>query len=102
MYKQKVKHLLYEHQNSISELKGEGVVSNKLMQKEHAELENELCKGMCTLKVDIKEQELSNENLIKGLKLVRGLLALSVNMRFSASRSMFCHFIIFAFHTRLW
>ncbi|XP_013982530.1 dynein regulatory complex subunit 4 [Salmo salar] len=69
VYKQKVKHLLYEHQNSISELKGEGVVSNKLMQKEHAELENELCKGMCTLKVDIKEQELSNENLIKGLKL---------------------------------
>ncbi|XP_064836351.1 dynein regulatory complex subunit 4-like [Oncorhynchus masou masou] len=69
VYKQKVKHLLYEHQNSISELKGEGVVTNKLMQKEHAELENELCKGMRTLKVDIKEQELSNENLIKGLKL---------------------------------
>ncbi|XP_070985504.1 dynein regulatory complex subunit 4-like [Oncorhynchus clarkii lewisi] len=86
VYKQKVKHLLYEHQNSISELKGEGVVSNKLMQKEHAELENALCKGMRTLKVDIKtsyairsfkEQELSNENLIKGLKLVHGVLALS-------------------------
>ncbi|CAB1339359.1 unnamed protein product [Coregonus sp. 'balchen'] len=69
VYKQKVKHLLYEHQNSISELKGEGVVSTKLMQKEHADLENELCKGMRTLKVDFKEQELSNENLVKGLKL---------------------------------
>ncbi|XP_010877654.2 dynein regulatory complex subunit 4 [Esox lucius] len=69
VYKQKVKHLLYEHQNSISELKAEGVVSNKLMQNEHNELEKELCKGMRTLKVDLKEQELANENLIKGLKL---------------------------------
>uniref|UniRef100_A0A8C8FW65 Dynein regulatory complex subunit 4 n=1 Tax=Oncorhynchus tshawytscha TaxID=74940 RepID=A0A8C8FW65_ONCTS len=55
VYKQKVKHLLYEHQNSISELKGEGVVSNKLMQKEHAELENELCKGMRNLKKNDQE-----------------------------------------------
>ncbi|XP_055776954.1 dynein regulatory complex subunit 4-like isoform X3 [Salvelinus fontinalis] len=101
VYKQKVKHLLYEHQNSISELKGEGVVSNKLMQNEHAELENELCKGIRTLKVDFKEQELSNENLIKGLKLVHGVLALSVNMSFSPPRSKLCLFITFAFHTRL-
>uniref|UniRef100_A0A8C7TYU3 Dynein regulatory complex subunit 4 n=1 Tax=Oncorhynchus mykiss TaxID=8022 RepID=A0A8C7TYU3_ONCMY len=76
VYKQKVKHLLYEHQNSISELKGAGVVSNKLMQKEHAELENEFCKGMRTL----KEQELSNENLIKGLKLVYALLTTQINV----------------------
>uniref|UniRef100_A0A8K9UYW7 Dynein regulatory complex subunit 4 n=1 Tax=Oncorhynchus mykiss TaxID=8022 RepID=A0A8K9UYW7_ONCMY len=55
VYKQKVKHLLYEHQNSISELKGAGVVSNKLMQKEHAELENEFCKGMRTLKKNYQE-----------------------------------------------
>ncbi|KAJ7995056.1 hypothetical protein DPEC_G00255930 [Dallia pectoralis] len=69
VYKQKVKHLLYEHQNSISELKAEGVVSNKLMETEHSEQEKELRKGMRSLKVDLKEQELSNENLIKGLKL---------------------------------
>ncbi|XP_046872887.1 dynein regulatory complex subunit 4 [Hypomesus transpacificus] len=69
VYKQKVKHLLYEHQNSISELKAEGVVSTKLMQKEQSELENELRKGTRNLKVDCKEQELSNENLVKGLKL---------------------------------
>ncbi|KAI1890190.1 hypothetical protein AGOR_G00171130 [Albula goreensis] len=69
VYKQKVKHLLYEHQNSLTEQKAEGVVSTKLMQKEHAELENELRKGMRYLKVDIKEQELSNENLVKNMKL---------------------------------
>ncbi|XP_026855246.2 dynein regulatory complex subunit 4 isoform X1 [Electrophorus electricus] len=71
VYKQKVKHLLYEHQNSIVELKTEGVVATKLMQKEQAELEMELRKGMRNLKVDIKEQELSNENLIKSLKMKR-------------------------------
>ncbi|XP_036441402.1 dynein regulatory complex subunit 4 [Colossoma macropomum] len=69
VYKQKVKHLLYEQQNSIAELKTEGVVATKLMQKEHGDLENELRKGMRTLKVDLREQELSNENLIKSLKL---------------------------------
>ncbi|XP_017544335.1 dynein regulatory complex subunit 4 [Pygocentrus nattereri] len=68
VYKQKVKHLLYEQQNSIAELKTEGVVATKLMQKEHADLENDLRKGMRTLKVDLKEQELSSENLIKSLK----------------------------------
>ncbi|XP_066570193.1 dynein regulatory complex subunit 4 [Amia ocellicauda] len=69
VYKQKVKHLLYEHQNSISELKAEGVVSMKLSQKEQIEKEAELHKGVRTLKVDLKEQELSNENLVKSLKL---------------------------------
>uniref|UniRef100_A0A8B9J5I3 Dynein regulatory complex subunit 4 n=1 Tax=Astyanax mexicanus TaxID=7994 RepID=A0A8B9J5I3_ASTMX len=69
VYKQKVKHLLYEQQNSIAELKTEGVVTTKLLQKEHADLENDLRKGIRNLKVDIKEQELSSENLIKSLKL---------------------------------
>ncbi|XP_062860556.1 dynein regulatory complex subunit 4 [Trichomycterus rosablanca] len=69
VYKQKVKHLLYEQQNNIAELKTEGVIATKLVQKEHADLENELRKGIRTLKVDLKEQELSNENLTKNLKL---------------------------------
>ncbi|KAM3872146.1 dynein regulatory complex subunit 4-like [Diretmus argenteus] len=69
VYKQKVKHLLYEHQSTISELKAEGVVSTKLMQNEHAELENELHEGRRSLKVDFKVLELSNENLEKELKL---------------------------------
>ncbi|KAM4608283.1 dynein regulatory complex subunit 4 isoform 2-T2 [Polymixia lowei] len=69
VYKQKVKHLLYEHQNTISELKAEGVVSTKLMQNDHSKLENDLRKGIRALKVDFKEQELSDENLIKVLKL---------------------------------
>ncbi|XP_076848671.1 dynein regulatory complex subunit 4 [Brachyhypopomus gauderio] len=69
VYKQKVKHLLYEHQNNIVELKTEGVVATKLMQKEHADLETELRKGIRSLKVDNKEKELSDEHLLKTLKL---------------------------------
>ncbi|TSL47612.1 Growth arrest-specific protein 8 [Bagarius yarrelli] len=70
VYKQKVKHLLYEQQNSIAELKTEGVVATKLLEKEQADHENELRRGIRGLKVDLKEQELSNENYIKNLKLV--------------------------------
>ncbi|KAB5575183.1 hypothetical protein PHYPO_G00217930 [Pangasianodon hypophthalmus] len=69
VYKQKVKHLLYEQQNGITELKTEAVVATKLLEKEQADLENELRRGVRSLKVDLKEQELSNENYIKNLKL---------------------------------
>ncbi len=66
-----MKHLLYEQQNMFSELKAESVVSTKLLQKEHADLEDQQRKDMCCLKVDVKEQELSSENVIKNLHLVR-------------------------------
>ncbi|XP_026769871.3 dynein regulatory complex subunit 4 [Pangasianodon hypophthalmus] len=69
VYKQKVKHLLYEQQNGITELKTEAVVATKLLEKEQADLENELRRGVRSLKVDLKEQEFSNENYIKNLKL---------------------------------
>uniref|UniRef100_A0A2K6B2D5 Dynein regulatory complex subunit 4 n=1 Tax=Macaca nemestrina TaxID=9545 RepID=A0A2K6B2D5_MACNE len=47
VYKQKVKHLLYEHQNNLTEMKAEGTVVMKL--------------DMRPLKVELKEQELANE-----------------------------------------
>lgn len=69
VYKQKVKHLLYEQQNMLSELKAESVVSTKQLQKEHAVLENHLQKDMRNLKVYLKEQELSSENVLKSIHL---------------------------------
>ena len=65
-----MKHLLYEHQNNISELKAEGAVSLKLAQDEHRSSELDLRKEKRALKVNIKEQELSNEDIIKNLKRV--------------------------------
>ncbi|KAM9302437.1 dynein regulatory complex subunit 4 [Gastrophryne carolinensis] len=69
VYKQKVKHLLYEHQNNITELKAEGSVAMKLAQKEHHTQEGSLRKDMRGLRVDLKEQELANEMVLKNLKL---------------------------------
>ncbi|KAG1946545.1 dynein regulatory complex subunit 4 isoform X2 [Pimephales promelas] len=69
VYKQKVKHLLYEQQNMLSELKAESVVSTKQLEKENAMLGNHLQKDMHNLKVYLKEQELSSENVLKSIHL---------------------------------
>lgn len=70
VYKQKVKHLLYEQQNMLSELKAESVISTKQLQREHAVLENHLQKDLRNLKVYLREQELSSENVRKNNCLV--------------------------------
>lgn len=70
VYKQKVKHLLYEHQNNLTEMKAEGTVVMKLAQKEHHTQEGILRKDMRALKVELKEQELANEVVVKNLRLV--------------------------------
>ncbi|XP_023560987.1 growth arrest-specific protein 8 isoform X2 [Octodon degus] len=69
VYKQKVKHLLYEHQNNLTELKTEGAVAMKLAQKEHRVQEGALRKDMRVLKVELKEQELAGEVVVKNLRL---------------------------------
>lgn len=71
VYKQKVKHLLYEHQNNISELKAEGAVALKTAQDTHNSSEMDLRKDKRSLKVELKEQELAHEDVIKNLKKVR-------------------------------
>ncbi|KAM7424042.1 hypothetical protein PAMA_000415 [Pampus argenteus] len=67
VYKQKMKHLLCEHQNTISELKADGLMSTDVMQKEQEQLENELDKRMGGIKIDM--QELDIESLVKELEL---------------------------------
>lgn len=68
VYKQKVKHLLYEHQNNIAELKAESAVQLKLAQDDHKNNEQDLRKNKRSLKVELKEQELSHEDVVKNLK----------------------------------
>ena len=63
-----MKHLLCEHQNTLAELKEDGLVSTEVLQKEQEKLENELHKEMRAIMVDM--QELDNENLVKDLELV--------------------------------
>jgi hypothetical protein len=51
VYKQKVKHLLYEHQNNITELKRDGAVAVTLEQSQHRDREGDLNQEKRTLKV---------------------------------------------------
>merc|ERR1712002_453699 len=68
VYKQKVKHLLYEHQNNIAELKEDRTVALRIAQEENYNCELDLRKDKRNLKVELKEQELSHEDEIKYLK----------------------------------
>ena len=56
MYKQKVKHLLYEHQNSVSTLKADAELGLKLAGEEAGKRESQLQKDFRNLKLEIKEQ----------------------------------------------
>eukprot|EP00002_Diphylleia_rotans_P039856 TRINITY_DN934_c0_g1_i6.p1 TRINITY_DN934_c0_g1~~TRINITY_DN934_c0_g1_i6.p1 ORF type:complete len:249 (+),score=64.77 TRINITY_DN934_c0_g1_i6:54-800(+) len=68
VYKQKVKHLLFEHQTSIAQLKAEHDNALKLLQEEYRNREAELKKDKRALKLELKELELAHEDVIKNLK----------------------------------
>lgn len=74
VYKQRVKHLLYEHQNETTTSKTQGQVALKLAQDEHREGEAELKKDERALKLELKELELSHEDYLKTLKQVQSFL----------------------------
>ncbi|XP_068267583.1 dynein regulatory complex subunit 4 isoform X1 [Nyctibius grandis] len=69
VYKQKVKHLLHEHQENLTELKAEGTLSLKRAQKDHWAQETELRQDMRSLKVELKEKELVSEEAVKNMCL---------------------------------
>lgn len=72
-----MKHLLYEHQENLTDLKAEGTLSMKRAQKDHQAQEMGLWKDLHSLKVQLKEQELANEVVVKNLRLVRPWLGWS-------------------------
>mmetsp|Transcript_56951 Transcript_56951/g.180191 ORF Transcript_56951/g.180191 Transcript_56951/m.180191 type:complete len:473 (+) Transcript_56951:101-1519(+) len=69
VYKQKVKHLLYEHQNNITTLKADGEQALKLAQDEFRKHEGNLNKDKRSLNLKLKEQELAHEDVVRQLKL---------------------------------
>ncbi|XP_010006731.1 PREDICTED: growth arrest-specific protein 8 [Chaetura pelagica] len=69
IYKQKVKHLLHEHQENLTELKAEDNLSMLRAQKDHWAQEAGLQKDVRSLKVELKEQELANEKAMKNMCL---------------------------------
>ncbi|CAD7697580.1 unnamed protein product [Ostreobium quekettii] len=69
VYKQKVKHLLYEHQNGIAALKADSEQAPKLQQDDFRNRRAELEGDKRLLKMDGREQELSHEELVRQMKL---------------------------------
>jgi len=68
VYKQKVKHLLYEHQSNVAQLKEAGEMALKLQQEEHRQHEAESKRDKRSLKLELKELELAHEDAIRELK----------------------------------
>ena len=79
VYKQKVKHLLYEHQNNISTLKADGELGLKLAGEEAAKREAELQKDCRNLNLQLKEQVPSMSLLLHVHQLDHHHLELSIS-----------------------
>ena len=61
VYKQKVKHLLYEHQNNLATQKADTEYSLKLQQDDFKDREGELDRDKRRLKQDVKEHEFAGQ-----------------------------------------
>ena len=75
VYKQRVKHLLFEHQNEAAHRKTDGQIALKLSQEDHRSGEAELKADKRSQKVELKEMQLSHEDYLKALKQVRGCIS---------------------------
>lgn len=64
-----MKHLLYEHSEQPDGDEGGGHRGHEAGEKEHRAQEGTLRRDMRALKVELKEQELANEVMVKNLRL---------------------------------
>eukprot|EP00041_Stephanoeca_diplocostata_P017209 m.343109 g.343109 ORF g.343109 m.343109 type:complete len:483 (+) comp20626_c1_seq3:127-1575(+) len=69
VYKQKVKHLLYENQTQIHELKTDTAVSRRLAANDQRASEAQLNEDKRGLKMELKHTELEHEAMLKNLQL---------------------------------
>lgn len=70
VYKQKVKHLLFEQQTNMAEQKAENTLKLNIAKNEMNSNELDLRKDKRDLKVSMKEQQLQHEQTIKNLQTV--------------------------------
>lgn len=68
IYKQRLKHLLHEHQNEMTRKKTEAEMALKLAQDEDRGSEADIKEDKRTLNTGLKEIEVSHEEFVRGLK----------------------------------
>ncbi len=65
IYKKKVKHLMYEHHSRITTLKSEAELAIKMREDEYRKRFTELLNEKRSLKMELKEAELAEEDLVR-------------------------------------
>lgn len=65
LYKQRIKHLLFEHQSEATDAKTDGQVSLKMAQEGHRSSERELKTDRRDLRGAVKELEAAHEDFVK-------------------------------------
>ena len=68
IYKQRLKHLLHEHQNEIAQKKTEAEMAIKVAQDDDRETEFDIKDNKRSIQLALKEMELTHEEYIRGLK----------------------------------
>ena len=68
IYKQRVKHLLFEHQHETAKNKAEAEIALKLSQDDHRAAESELKSDRRSVKLTLKEMELSHDDYIQTIE----------------------------------
>lgn len=69
VYKQRIKHLLFEHQAEATEARTEGQVALKLAQEAHRGSEGEVKGDRRDLRAVLREMETSHEDFLKAMKV---------------------------------
>ena len=62
--------MLYEQQNNVAELKAETMAELKVAQETHNDAENGMWKEKRELKVQMKDHELAQQEVVRNLKKV--------------------------------
>lgn len=70
VYKRKLKHVLSEQHNAITELKMEAVSASSLVEKKHVQSEIALHRNVQGLQAELTEKKFHTESHIKALQLV--------------------------------
>ena len=70
VFKQKIKHLLFEHKAAIDHLRSENTVALKLAAEEHRIAESHLRRDKASLKEQVHHEQLKHEELVNTLKKV--------------------------------
>jgi len=82
MFQQRLKHLRYHQQDEVVEVKNEAELTLKLQEDHHRITEAEIKKDKRSLKVEMKEAEVAQEDFIRMLKLEQDQTILELRQEF--------------------